>query len=65
MSTGDEFVDHGLVFEFHDNGVDLIDTWVGVRVRLTLDEYEAFHQGVLAGEFDLDVLRARAERPDT
>lgn len=54
--------DHGLRFEFHSDGVDLVDSQAPgqPRVRLTLAEYEAFHQGVLAGEFDLDTLREGA-----
>ena len=54
--------DHGLRFEFHAEGVDLVDSEAPgqPRVRLTLAEYEAFRQGVLAGEFDLDTLRGRA-----
>jgi hypothetical protein len=54
--------DHGLHFEFHGDGVDLVDL-AGPgqpRVRMSMAEYEAFHEGVLAGEFDLDVLRERS-----
>jgi hypothetical protein len=67
MSAGPKGVtDHGLVFEFHTDGVDLIDTWAPgqPRVRFSLAEYEAFHRGVQAGEFDLEVLKARAQEPD-